>query len=269
MLPIEFFTELIPQVYDFDVLYDALLQTIHIKKKAALISPNFPLTSSAEEQAEFMLIVDPGHGGSDPGCGGNTGILEKDVVLDLAKRIVDLCQRNRIRVRLTRKADVERRPIERIQIANQNQGGLFLSLHCNTSFSPNAEGIHLYVNNPSGELESELPSTLSDATSLPRAIKVLSQEDFLTQSREFAIVLEEELASLVPSPVSLTEMPLVTLSGVYMPAILIEIGYLSNAADEARLADAENLASMAIVIFRAIQRYIIEFNQEGAVVNGK
>jgi N-acetylmuramoyl-L-alanine amidase len=64
-------------------------------------------------------------------------------------------------------------------------------------------------------------------------------------------------------------MPLVTLSGVYMPAILIEIGYLSNVTDEDRLADAEKLASMAMAIFGAVQRNITEFNQEGEAVNGR
>jgi N-acetylmuramoyl-L-alanine amidase len=268
MLPIEFFSELLPQVYDVDVFYNAPVQTIYIKEKTALI-PNVPHTSSSEKKAEFTLIVDPGHGGSDAGCRGTTGRLEKDIVLDLAKQIETLCQENHIRVQLTRRADVERRPIERIQIANQNQGGLFLSLHCNASFSPNAEGIHLYVNNSLGELRSEGRLRLSNATSLRPAIKVLAQDDFLTRSRKFAGVLQEELASLVNSPILLTEMPLVTLSGVYMPAILIEIGYLSNVTDEDRLADAEELASMAIAIFGAVQRNITEFNQEGEAVNGR
>jgi N-acetylmuramoyl-L-alanine amidase len=98
---------------------------------------------------------------------------------------------------------------------------------------------------------------------------VLAQDDFLLQSREFAAMLQEQFAATIPSSVSLMEMPLVTLSDVYMPAILIEIGYLSNAADEARLVDAENLASMSMAIALAVQRYITAFNPENGAVKGK
>jgi N-acetylmuramoyl-L-alanine amidase len=268
MLPLDFFTKLLPQLYNVKVFYNSPLQTIHITEKSAHL-PNFPPPSSSRKHEEFLFVLDPGHGGSDSGCRGNTGTLEKDVVLDLAKRIQRLCLQNNIHVQLTREADVERRPIERVKIAIQNQGQLFLSLHCNASFSPNAQGIHIYINNPMGELRADTVTRSSNQTSGRRAIKVLAQDDFLLQSREFAAMLQEQFAATIPSSVSLMEMPLVTLSDVYMPAILIEIGYLSNAADEARLVDAENLASMSMAISLAVQRYITAFNPEKGAVKGK
>ncbi len=269
MLPLEFFTELIPQVYDFEVFYNPALQTIHIKEKTAPL-PSFPSLSSPAQQAEFLVIVDPGHGGTDTGCRGSTGVLEKDIVLDLAKQIAEVSRQNQIRVLLTRDADLDRRPTERIDIANRNQGKLFLSLHCNASFSMQAEGIHLYVNNPRGELQSGGPLMDSDETSQNNTIiQALSQEDFLMQSRQFAAILQKELALLSPSLILFTEVPLATLSGVYMPAVVVEIGYLSNETDETRLTDADNVASMAAAILQAIQIYITESHQVGEAVNGE
>ncbi len=268
MLPLDFFTKLLPQLYNVEVFYNSPLQTIRITEKSANL-PNFPPSSSSREHEEFLFVLDPGHGGADSGCQGNTGALEKDVVLDLAKRIRRFCLQNDIRVQMTREADVERRPIERVQIANQNQGQFFLSLHCNASFSSNAEGIRIYINNPMGELRTETATRSANQSSGRHAIKVLAQDDFLLQSREFAAMLQEQFAATIPSSVSLIEMPLVTLSDVYMPAILIEIGYLSNAADEARLIDAENLASMSMAISLAVQRYITAFNPERGAVKGK
>ena len=254
MLPIEFFTELIPQVYDFNVSYNSVLQTIRMTEKTAFI-PNLRPPSSTGQKTEFLVVVDAGHGGKDTGCRGNTGIVEKNVVLDLAKQIKELCQQSQIRVLLTRESDVQLRPSERSHIANQNQGQLFLSLHCNASFSFNAEGIRLYINNSSGELKS-VSQSVSNPTSQPDIIKVLSQGDFLMQSRKFATLLQNELEPQATAAIPVTEIPLVTLSGVYMPAVLIEIGYLSNGTDAARLSNADNISSMATAISRAVQKYI-------------
>jgi N-acetylmuramoyl-L-alanine amidase len=84
-------------------------------------------------------------------------------------------------------------------------------------------------------------------------IRALSQEDFLEESRQFATHIQKALEPFVSPPIPLTELPMVTLSGVYMPAILIELGYLSSEADEARLTDVANIASMATGIMQGIQ----------------
>ena len=89
------------------------------------------------------------------------------------------------------------------------------------------------------------------------------------QSRQFATILQTELETLSPTPISLTEIPLAMLAGVYMPAVLIEIGYLSNETDEARLTDADHLAFIATEILQAIQTYIAESNQVEEAANGR
>ena len=189
-------------------------------------------------------------------------LAEKDIVLDVAKKIEEIARQNQLAVLLTRDGDFEQRPQQRIDIAQNNPGKLFLSLHCNASFSERAAGIHLYVSNSLGIIQLDRPPTNPNETSRNSVtIETLSQEDFLIQSRKFATILQTELEKLSPAPIPLSEIPLATLAAVYMPAVLIEIGYLSNEADEARLTDPDNLAFIAEGIVQAIQTYVAESNQ--------
>ena len=269
MLPLAFFTDLLPKIYDFRVTHNPVIQTIHITEKAAP-PPDFSPDTSTEGPAKFLVILDPGHGGADTGYQGSTMRAEKNIVLDLAKKIEEIARRNQVAVLLTRDADFEKRPKERIDIAQNNQGRLFLSLHCNASFSDRAAGIHLYVSNSLGITQLDRPPTNPSETSRDTlTIEALSQEDFLIQSRQFATILQTELEKLSPAPIPLSEIPLATLASVYIPAVLIEIGYLSNEADEARLSDADNLAFIATGIVQAIQKYVTESNQAEEAANGR
>ena len=269
MLPLTFFTDLLPKIYDFRVTHNPVIQTIHITEKAAP-PPDFSPDTATEGPAKFLVILDPGHGGADTGYQGSTMRAEKDIVLDLAKKIEEIARRNQVAVLLTRDADFEKRPKERIDIAQNNQGRLFLSLHCNASFSDRAAGIHLYVSNSLGITQLDRPPTNPSETSRDTlTIEALSQEDFLIQSRQFATILQTELEKLSPAPIPLSEIPLATLASVYIPAVLIEIGYLSNEADEARLSDADNLAFIATGIVQAIQKYVTESNQAEEAANGR
>ena len=264
MLPLTFFTDILPEVYDFGVTHNPLIQTIHITEKDAPV-PDLTPTRVREGPGKFLVILDPGHGGSDTGYLASTRVAEKDIVLDLAKEIEKAAREHQMAVVLTRDADSHRRPKERIDIAQQNQGKLFLSLHCNASFSPRAAGIHLYVSNSLGITQLD-PPTNPNHTSQPGAtIKAVSQEEYLAQSRQFARILQTELETLSPVPILLTEIPLSTLAAVYMPAVLMEVGYLSNEIDEARLTDTDSLALMAREIVEAIQTYIAESAQAEGV----
>ncbi|MYE87995.1 N-acetylmuramoyl-L-alanine amidase [Candidatus Poribacteria bacterium] len=256
-----------PQV--IRVTHNPVIQTIHITEKTAPL-PDLSAPATTKGTAKFLVILDPGHGGADTGYHGSTMRAEKDIVLDLAKKIQEVAHQNQMAVLLTRDADFERRPSERIDIAQNNQGKLFLSLHCNASFSHRAAGIHLYVSNSWGITQLDRPPTSSENT-LQRSITIetLAQEDFLIPSRKFATILRAELEKLSPAPIPLTELPLATLSAVYMPAVLIEIGYLSNAVDEARLIDSDNLASLATGIVQSIQTYIAESDRGEKAANGR
>ena len=269
VLPLTFFTDLLPKLYDFRVTHNPVIQTIHITEKTAPL-PDLSGPTVMEGPEKFLVILDPGHGGADTGYHGSTMRAEKDIVLDLAKKVEEVAQQNQVAVLLTRDADFDRRPSERIDIAQNNQGKLFLSLHCDASFSERAAGIHLYISNSLGFTQLERPPTNPNETSQRNiTIETLSQEDFLIQSRKFATILQTELEKLSPAPIPLNEIPVATLVAVYMPAVLIEIGYLSNAADEARLTDTDHLALLATGIVQAIQAYIAESDQAEETVNGR
>ena len=184
MLPLTFFTDLLPNLYDFRVIHDPVIQTIHITEKNAPL-PDLSDPAATEGTAKFLVIIDPGHGGTDTGYHGRTMRAEKDIVLDLAKKIEEIASQNQVGVLLTRDTDFERRPSERIDIAQNNHGKLFLSLHCNTSFSDRAAGIHLYVSNSLGITQLERPPTNPNNTAQRNVtIETLAQEDFRMPSPE-------------------------------------------------------------------------------------
>ena len=252
MVPVTFFTQLLPILNDVEVIYNPSLRRVQMRPKGWI-------PTEVTNSQNWAVIIDPGHGGlDDRGCEGNTGLLEKDVVLTLAKQIQQISKQKEMQVYLTRQRDTKKTHFERIQVANQNQGKLFLSLHCNASFSPHKKGVKIYLNNPKGELQ--FPSAVGQAPAGQR-LKILAQANFLKQSRDFAFAMQAELNFLTEIPVTITELPLVTLSEIYMPAVVLEFGYLSNVEDLEKLSDPDYIASVAQAITRAIQRYVSSVNQ--------
>ena len=253
MLPIAFFTQLLPILNNVEVIYNSNLNKLQMRPKNTLLPVE---TDSAQN---LVIIVDPGHGGSDDrGCAGSTGILEKDIVLSLAKQLQWTSKQHGIQVHLTRETDTQKTHFERIQVAKQNRGQLFLSLHCNASFSPHEKGIRIYVNNPKGQLR--FPSATKPALTGQR-LKILAQADYLKQSKDFAYALQTELNFLTETPIQIIDLPLIALSDAYMPAVVLELGYLSNVEDLEKLSNSEYMVNIAQAITRSLQRYISSINQ--------
>ncbi len=247
MLPIAFFYQLLPLLDNVEVRYNSNLQRIRIMSKTEQ-APN-----ASEDKQEWTVIIDPGHGGEDDlGCESQAGLLEKDIVLLLAKEIQILSEQQGLSIRLTRARDVKKTRIQRIQSANRNRGQLFLSLHCNASFSPNDSGMQLYLNNPNGLLRFQNP--VKSAFSRER-LRLLPQPNFLSQSREFATLLQKELDFMAEKPVVINELPIVALADASMPAVLLELGFLTNTADVILLSNHDHINELAAAILRAIQVY--------------
>lgn len=248
MLPIAFFTQILPDFYNLEALYNSNLKRVQLRPKGTWTP------TGTGDAVNWAIIIDPGHGGADDrGCESSTGLFEKDIVLALAKHLSSISKKQGIQVYLTRQTDTKKTHFERIQVAKRNQGQLFLSLHCNASFSPHEKGIKIYLNNPKGQLR--FPSNAQSALTGQR-LKILAQANFLKQSQDFAYALQTELNFLTETPVKITELPLVALSETYMPAVLLELGYLSNVEDLEKLSKPEYIAGAAEAIVRAFQRYI-------------
>ena len=244
-----FFTEILPKIDDVEVQFNASLQRIRIIPKTVWER------QSTDEINDLTIIIDPGHGGEeDVGCQSQNGLLEKDIVLTVGKQIKQQGKQDGFSIILTRSEDSQTKRIRRVQISNQNQGKLFLSLHCNASYSPSHKGIRIYLNNPNGLIRfRQRPVPLLGKESL----NILTQDDFIKQSKEFAEVLQKELNFHAEEPVEIIELPLISLSDVYMPAVQIELGYLSNLDDVSRLSNPEHITQLSNAIVRAIQVYSV------------
>ena len=252
MLPIAFFTQTLPDFYNLTALYNPSLKRVQLRPKGTWTA------TVTGDSVNWAIIIDPGHGGADDrGCESSTGLLEKDIVLTLAKQLQRMSEEQGIKIHLTRQTDTKKTHFERIQVAKRNQGQLFLSLHCNASFSPHEKGIKIYLNSPKGQLR--FPSNAQSAFTGQR-LKILAQANFLKQSQDFALALQTELNFLTEIPVKIIELPLVALSDAYMPALVLELGYLSNVEDLEKLSDSEYIANLAQAIVRAFQRHISSIN---------
>jgi N-acetylmuramoyl-L-alanine amidase len=213
------------------------------------------------------MVVDPGHGGDDAGVRGTKGALEKQVTLDVSRRLKSLIEtRLGVRVILTRDDDRAVSPDERDAIANNSKADLFLSVHVNGAPSPAMKGAEVYFLRLDRAGEDARRSTAASELVLPavgggtRPIDVipwdLAQAAHVDVSSRFASMLEEELEKRTPmGPRPLQQAPIRVLSGVNMPAALVEIAYLTNAAQEQAVQSAEFQGGLTQAIFDAIVRF--------------
>ena len=214
------------------------------------------------------VVIDPGHGGHDQGTEGTHGLLEKDLVLDVAKRVGKLIEdRMNAEVIYTRTDDTFI-PLEgRTALANERKADLFLSIHANSSPIPRISGVETYYLNFNPSKEAMDVAARENATSqksifdLQDIVQKITLHDKAEESREFAARLQAALfafsARNFPSEKNrgVKKAPFVVLIGATMPSVLAEIGFLSNTREEALLKKPEFRQKLAEALFRGISRY--------------
>lgn len=219
-----------------------------------------------------IVAIDPGHGGDDVGAKGGKGTLEKNLTLAVARRLKgQLESRLGIRVILTREDDRGLGLDERAAVANNNKADLFISLHANASFVPAVKGATIYI---ADFATPDATRVATPATRLPvvgggtREIALvpwdIAQLGFVQRSGEMARFVGTELQAHVPlvdPPIE--RAPFRVLESANMPAILIEIGYLTNPDQEAQLASEEFQVTLAQALFDAIVKYRDYLNAAG------
>jgi N-acetylmuramoyl-L-alanine amidase len=205
------------------------------------------------------VVLDPGHGGDDPGVHGPGGTLEKDVVLQIARRAKAAIEsRLSLRVLLTREGDDNVPADKRTAFANNQRGDVFISLHANASLRPGLRGAEVlslsldeYKTRANGIGAGDRVPVVGGTQRVIQAVPwELAQMPFVGRSSTFATSLLRHLAeqnvavfNRAPEPA-----PLVGLAGVNMPAVLIEAGFLSNPDDERGLTgDLANAVVEAII----------------------
>ena len=216
------------------------------------------------EAYKRVIAIDPGHGGDESGARGSNGTTEKAVSLSLARILATELQRE-YRVVLTRTDDIQLDLDDRTALANHNKADLFISIHTGGSFVHSTSGISIYhyqdfTEDPRkrSEDDSKTPGQGQDKNTPILWDQV--QNRYLEKSRILARLINIRLKdSSIGKQSSVQGAPMLLLQGANMPAILIEIGYLSNPAEEKQLKDQRFLTGLAQEISRAIDEY---FEQE-------
>jgi N-acetylmuramoyl-L-alanine amidase len=215
---------------------------------------------------KMRIVVDAGHGGWDLGTVGRKGLLEKDVVLEIAQRLGKLLEsRLGAEVILTRKDDNYIPLDERAGIANQSQADLFVSVHANYSDLPSARGVETYYTNffssPSAkDVEAREDGTVAKTTAMA-ALSPVDLHDRIEQSRRLAASVQRSLYGIlsVQNPGlrdrGVKEASYVVLTETAMPGILAEVSFVSSPTDEQKLRSDGYREQIAEALYKGIARY--------------
>jgi N-acetylmuramoyl-L-alanine amidase len=214
------------------------------------------------------VVIDPGHGGHDQGTAGPHGLIEKELVLDVSLRLGKLIEQQLgADVVYTRTDDsfipLERRP----QFANEKKADLFISVHANSSPYPTVSGVETYILNFTDSRSALDVAMRENATSeksiseLHDLIQNITKHDKAQESREFAGKIQAALQAFsarnFPGEYNrgVKQAPFVVLIGTTMPAVLTEIGFVTNPKEEALLKKPEYRQKLAEAIFRGVSKY--------------
>jgi len=229
-----------------------------------------PLPRVQGDDSRPLVVIDAGHGGVDPGAiNADSGLREKDVTLKIAHAIRDkLLESGRVRVALTRDDDRYLVLRERFGIARRLHASLFISIHCDSAGTPDATGASVYTLSEvasdkeaarlaARENKADVISgvNLGDAGADVSSILIdLTQRETMNNSADFARVLGREAKPLLPMKGNFHRMAsLMVLKAPDMPSILLETGYISNAADAAFLDSRDGRARIAESIEKAVE----------------
>jgi N-acetylmuramoyl-L-alanine amidase len=214
------------------------------------------------------IVIDAGHGGHDPGTIGRGGLMEKDLVLDVALRLEKMVRQELgAEVLLTRGTDVFVPLEERTAIANSRGADLFLSIHANSSRNSRARGVETYFLSFARDAHAEevaarenaiSAATMKDLQGLVKAIALNSKID---ESRDFAASVQEALVETIRGRYPVTNRgvhtaPFYVLIGANMPSILAEIAFLSNPEDEKLLKTPAYREAIARSLLKGVRGYL-------------
>lgn len=213
------------------------------------------------------VVLDPGHGGYDPGAVGPSGLREKDVTLDIANRAVPLIARELgIDARLTRETDDFVALEKRIQLANEFHADLFISVHCNASENGSGRGMMTFILDESSDAAAakiaarENSASAAAADEFANAMSRMQDAESIARSLHFAELLQRAgAASLSPSyevaDQGVRRAGFYVLANAHMPAVLFETAFISDKLGDLRLNTADYRQKIADAIVNTIRAY--------------
>jgi N-acetylmuramoyl-L-alanine amidase len=220
------------------------------------------------------IVIDAGHGGHDTGTIGPTGLMEKDLCLDVALRLGKIIQQKLpgAETVYTRSDDTFIPLEERTNIANEAKADLFISIHANSSPDHAARGVETYYLNLKGSPEAMEVAARENAASdhgvhdLQDLVKQIARTEKIDESKELAEDVQDSLSKRMQKTTKparnrgVRKAPFVVLIGADMPSILTEISFLSNPADEALLKKPEHRQRIAEGMFQGVSSYLQNMN---------
>ncbi|MAO49766.1 MAG: N-acetylmuramoyl-L-alanine amidase [Pusillimonas sp.] len=190
-----------------------------------------PVLAQINQTRKQIIVIDPGHGGKDSGAVGLNGILERDVVLNIAKQIVELNEiafKNQFEIYLTRYNDTLISLGDRTKLAKILKADIFISLHCNHSDNPNTRGVEVFVSNKRGKYSRE---SVLFAYDLQKGLKEnIGFESRGVKFADFQVLRETN----------------------YFPSVLLELGFLSNYDENNYLKQKRKMQVLALLIMKEI-----------------
>jgi len=220
------------------------------------------------------IVIDAGHGGHDTGTIGPTGLMEKDLCLDVALRLGKLIQQRLpgAEVIYTRDDDTFIPLEQRTAIANQAKADLFISIHANSSPDDTARGVETYYLNFTNSPDSMQVAARENATSdlgehdLQDLLQKIARNDKIEESRDLAADIQDSLSKRMErinkaeKDRGVRRAPFVVLIGAAMPSILSEIAFISNPADEAMLKKPDSRQRVAEGLYQGVANYLQSTN---------
>ena len=217
---------------------------------------------------KIVVMINPGHGGKDPGATGPTGLREKDVVLAIARMVREkLARVPGFHVHMTRDADLFIPLEERTAMANEAGADIFVSLHINASRNRNAEGISTYVLSRASDQEALELAARENGVSVQRLSEVRFIIDDLStygrkkESLKLAKTVNDAIVRNISSrhgsvnDLGLKQAPFYVLVGARMTAVLVEASFISNRSEESRLRQRPYLETIADSVVEAVRYY--------------
>jgi N-acetylmuramoyl-L-alanine amidase len=245
-------------------------------------APATPAAAGPVRGALQTIVLDPGHGGHDPGAHGPGGLQEKDLTLDVARRLAAILQDDLgVKVVLTRSRDQFLPLQERTAIANRQKADLFVSVHVNAARGASATGTETYFLSSEATdnaaraaaafenkvIELEAGSRGGSRDLLRSILWDLAQSEFQQESSRLAESLQDSLERALRQPSrGVKQAPFYVLGGAAMPAVLVEIGFITNPKEEERLQDEGFRDRIARALAAGVAAYKKRYDQKSGVV---
>lgn len=264
-LPLLFIKEVLPILLPDKIVYDSRTHTL----RAEL----------AKASTKRTIVLDPGHGGKDPGAVGFTGkTFEKDISLTIAKQIKGMVEERLpdVKVLLTREDDRFISLQQRTTFANKNQADLFISIHCNAAYNKAAHGIEVFFLSAAKSDEARAVEALENSVvekyeggiealkkydDLNFILMDMAQAEQLQESSHLAIKLQANLIkSTGAHNRTIKQAGFYVLRGAFMPAVLVELGFITNKEEEQKLKDANYQNKLAEAVFEGIKGFVNNYD---------